>query len=58
MNQDPHQPTLGVDRDLSLNAFGSFVRVESAGPLFSAVWTDWLSIMSTIGSVFAANLQL
>jgi hypothetical protein len=50
MNHDPQQPTLGINRYLAFAAFLAFKRVKSTSPLFSAVCTDWLSTMTTLGS--------
>src|SRR5689334_7701061 len=50
MHQHPQQPALGVHRYLSFAAFLTLVRVKTYRPLFSAVCTDWLSIITTLGS--------
>ena len=50
MDQDAYQPSLSVHGDLTLAAFASFVTVQAADPLFSAVWADWLSTITTLGS--------
>src|SRR5690606_18639531 len=50
MHQHPQQPSLRIHRYLSLAAFLALVRVKSTSPLFSAVCTDWLSTITTLGS--------
>jgi len=50
MDDDAHQPTVGLDGQVAFDAFGLLVTIKAAGPLFSAVWTDWLSMISKLGS--------
>lgn len=50
VNQNLQQPTLRIYSDLPFAAFSSFVRIKPNRPLFSAVCTDWLSTITTLGS--------
>src|SRR5690554_4110401 len=50
MNQRAQHPALGIDRQLAFAAFAAFVTIYATGPLFSAVWTDWLSTSTTLGA--------
>lgn len=57
MNQNPQQPTLCIYGDLSFDAFLSLVRIKPNRPLFSAVCTDWLSTITTLGSASRSSLR-
>src|SRR5690606_17204392 len=50
MHQHPQQPSLRIYRDLSFTSLTAFVRIKPNRPLFSAVCTDWLSTITTLGS--------
>lgn len=50
MNQRSQQPALCIDRYLALATLLALKWVKSTGPLFSAVCTDWLSTITTLGS--------
>jgi hypothetical protein len=49
MDNQRHDQTDGIDDQMTLAAKDFLARVVPAIPPFSAVFTDWLSMMPTLG---------
>jgi hypothetical protein len=48
-DDDRQQQTERIDEDVAFAAFDLFMRVKAADPPFSVVFTDWLSMIPSLG---------